>query len=270
MSTGPHCVHWGMEPLRIALIQSDLYWENAELNRNMFSWKIRDLSGETDLIILPEMFTSGFSLDPAGHAEDATSSPTIDWLKGLSAETGAAITGSLALREAGHYVNRLVWVEPDGSVAHYDKRHLFTLAGEDQTYQPGQTQLVRTWKGWRICPLICYDLRFPVWSRNTTGYDVLLYVANWPEARSHHWSSLLRARAIENQCYVLAVNRIGRDPNGLNYRGDSQAIDYNGDVLAQATRQEITLRLTLDHEAMHTYRGIFAFLDDQDAFQLTS
>lgn len=256
-----------MSHLRVSLIQSPLYWENPSLNRQMFAWKIRDLSGEADLIVLPEMFTSGFTMNPAKVAE-SPDGPTAEWLLELSHETGAAIAGSAVIREGEHYFNRLLWAEPDGRLRHYDKRHLFTLAGEDQHYRAGESHLLLEWKGWTICPLVCYDLRFPVWSRNTGDYDLLLYVANWPETRRRHWRHLLLARAIENQACVLGVNRVGRDENGHLYSGDSAIIDHQGQTLVQASHAETTLSATLDLEALRQYRQRLPFLQDRDAFQL--
>lgn len=258
-----------MNTLRIALIQSPLYWEDARMNRQMFSWKIRDLSGEADIIVLPEMFTTGFTMKPDHVAED-TDGPTTQWMLELAHETGAVITGSVVIREQKHYFNRLLWADPHGQVLHYDKRHLFAMAGEDKVYTPGNRRLIVEWKNWRICPLICYDLRFPVWSRNSEQIDLLLYVANWPEPRRSHWQHLLRARAIENQCFVAGVNRLGRDDNGLEYSGDSTLIDFQGEILASSARSETTLQVTISHEDLKSGRERFPFLADRDEFLLTS
>jgi omega-amidase len=256
-----------MSNLRVSLIQSPLYWENPALNRQMFAWKIRDLSGEADLIVLPEMFTSGFTMHPAKVAE-TSGGPTSEWLLELSNETGAAITGSVAIREGDHFYNRLLWAEPDGRLLQYDKKHLFSLAGEDQHYAPGKDLLILEWKGWTICPLICYDLRFPVWSRNTHGYGLLLYVANWPEPRRRHWQHLLSARAIENQACVLGVNRVGRDDNGHLYAGDSAIINHQGEILVRASHVETVLSAVLDLETLQQDRERLPFLHDRDDFQL--
>ncbi|MBP6185013.1 MAG: amidohydrolase [Saprospiraceae bacterium] len=250
-----------MDTLRISLIQSQLYWENPILNRQMFSWKIRDLGGETDVIILPEMFTSGFTMFPEKVAE-SPDGPTISWMQELSHETGAAITGSLVIHEGNNYYNRLIWVEPEGRVLHYDKNHLFSLAGEDHHYTAGTERLILAWKGWSICPLICYDLRFPEWSRNTDGIDLLIYVANWPEPRRRHWQQLLIARAIENQCYVAGVNRIGRDDNDLHYCGDTTLVDYQGETLCQASFSETILTTHIVKNPMNQYRERLPFLAD--------
>ncbi len=254
-----------MNPLRIALLQSSLYWEDARMNRQMFSWKIRDLGGEADLIVLPEMFSTGFTMQPEHVAEDPNG-PTTTWMQELAHETGAAITGSLVIKENGKYYNRLLWVEPHGKSLHYDKRHLFGMAGEDKVYQAGTERLIVEWKGWRICPMICYDLRFPVWCRNADEYDLLLFVANWPEPRRLHWQQLLRSRAIENLAYVAGVNRLGRDENGLEYCGDSAIIDFRGETLAASSHGETTLQITIQIEDLHQWRSRFPFLEDRDQF----
>ncbi len=258
-----------MNTLRLALIQSALYWENAKMNRQMFSWKIRDLSGEADLIVLPEMFSTGFTMKPE-HVAEEPDGATTDWMKELAHETGAVITGSVVIRDQHKYYNRLLWVDPHGQVLHYDKRHLFAMAGEHNVYTAGTKQLIAEWKDWRICPMICYDLRFPVWSRNTQDYDLLLYVANWPEPRRTHWQHLLRARAIENQCFTAGVNRLGRDENGLEYCGDSTLIDYQGEILASSSHSETTLQVTINRDDLKTWRDRFPFLADRDTFSLTS
>lgn len=250
-----------MDTLRISLIQSPIYWENPQLNRQMFSWKIRDLGGEADIIILPEMFTSGFTMHPEKVAE-SPGGPTTTWLQELSHETGAAITGSLVIREGDTFRNRLLWVEPEGRVLYYDKNHLFSLAGEHTHYTAGTDRLVLEWKGWTICPLICYDLRFPEWSRNTMGYDLLLYVASWPDTRRRHWQQLLIARAIENQCFVAGVNRIGRDENDLTYCGDTLIVDYQGETLCHAAFTETTLTASLSKTQLEQYRQKLPFLGD--------
>lgn len=256
-----------MNNLRIALLQTPLYWENPALNRQMLAWKIRDLGGEADLVVLPEMMTSGFTMHPEKVAE-TMDGPTLQEMQGWSHETGAALCGSLVIREDGRFYNRLVWVEPEGRVLHYDKRHLFGLSGEDGPYTPGHQRLLITWRDWRILPAICYDLRFPVWCRNTDDHDLLLVVANWPEPRRRHWQALLTARAIENQCYVAGVNRIGRDDNGHEYAGDTALIDYQGETLLNGANVETVLTATLDKEALLRYRERLPFLADRDPFSL--
>ena len=252
-----------MNELRLSLIQSFLYWEDARLNRQMFSWKVRDLAGETDLIVLPEMFTTGFSMKPEKIAEPP-GGPTTEWMVELAHETGAVITGSLIIHQNEAYYNRLLWVQPDGIILHYDKRHLFSMAGEDQVYTAGHERLIAEWKGWRICPLICYDLRFPSWCRNTVGYDLLLFVANWPEPRRMHWQHLLKSRAIENLAYVAGVNRIGRDDNGHDYWGDTMILHYRGEILSLSTLAETTQQVTLQKDSLDGWRQRFPFLEDRD------
>lgn len=252
-----------MNDLRLSLIQSSLYWEDARLNRQMFSWKIRDLAGETDLIVLPEMFTTGFSMHPEKIAE-SPGGPTTEWMVELAHETGATITGSLIMHHQNAYYNRLLWVQPDGTILHYDKRHLFSMAGEDQVYTAGREHLVAEWKEWRICPMICYDLRFPTWCRNTVDYDLLIFVANWPEPRRMHWQQLLKSRAIENLAFVAGVNRIGHDDNGHAYWGDSMLVDYRGEVLSMSTLAETTLQVTLQKDGLDAWRQRFPFLKDRD------
>ncbi|MEO0731238.1 MAG: amidohydrolase [Bacteroidota bacterium] len=229
-----------MEDLKVTLIQADLRWEDPTANRGYLSRLMAQISEPTDLIVLPEMFTTGFTMNPARHAEPENS---VNWLAEQAAKTGAVVTGSQAIVHGDKYYNRLFWVQPDGSYEHYDKRHLFTLAGEHEHYTAGEQRLLVQLKGWTICPLICYDLRFPVWSRNREEYDLLIYVANWPAQRAYDWQTLLRARAIENQCYVVAVNRVGTDGNGHQYRGDSCVIDPGW---------RKTLYSVADKEVVHT------------------
>ncbi|HBK70487.1 MAG TPA: amidohydrolase, partial [Flavobacteriaceae bacterium] len=208
--------------LKITIIQSELVWENSAQNRQVFLEKIKSISEVVDLIILPEMFTTGFTMNPEKVAE-TMDGETIHWLKYLAKEKNTAITGSLIIKEGNKYYNRLVFVHPTGEIKTYDKRHTFTLAGEDKIYTAGNKKLIVAYKGWKICPMICYDLRFPVWSRNTDDYNLLIYVANWPKPRITAWSTLLKARAIENMSYVVGVNRIGADDNGHEYSGNSAA-----------------------------------------------
>ena len=221
-----------MQDLSVTLIQADLHWQNPTANLAMLEEKIWEIVDKTDLIILPEMFTTGFTMEAPAYAEPMNFT-TMKWMKQQAAQTGAVVTGSCIIKEKGHYFNRLLWVEPNGEVDTYDKRHLFRMAKEDETFTMGQTRIVKEWKGWRICPLICYDLRFPVWSRNEQledgmDYDLLLYVANWPAARISAWDTLLQARAIENLSYVVGVNRVGEDENGKTYNGHSLIVDQKG------------------------------------------
>ena len=256
-----------MNNLRVSLVQSSLFWEDISKNLTELSSKIVGLKGKTDLIILPEMFTTGFSMNAALLAEEMDGS-TMKWLKKMAGELACAITGSFIAKEAGGYFNRLVFMQPDGEYFTYDKRHLFTLAKEQHTYQQGRERLIVKWKGWSICPLICYDLRFPVWSRNTENYDLLIYVANWPETRSLHWTSLLKARAIENQSYTIGVNRVGEDYKGFIYSGDSTLIDYSGTTIYSTTKAENIFTTVLSKENQVNYRSKFDFLSDQDSFQI--
>lgn len=255
--------------MRLTLVQTALHWENPGANRAMFTEKLAPLAGRTDLIVLPEMFTTGFSMNAAPLAETMEGA-TLQWLRDQAASLGAAITGSFICRDGDRFFNRLVFMRPSGQADWYDKRHLFTLAGEHKAYASGQQRLVLDWQGWRICPLICYDLRFPVWSRQPAEnrYDLLLYVANWPSRRGHHWRSLLPARAIENQCYTAAVNIFGQDGNGHEYLGDSGIWDYSGQMLCQISAQEGLFTATLALEPLQQYRRQLAFLDDADAFTL--
>ncbi len=253
--------------MNVTLVQTDLAWENKMANLEQLAEQFSRQSIDTDLVVLPEMFTTGFSMNPAPLAEEMDG-PTLKWLSEQAAKLDAAITGSFIAEVDGLFYNRLIWMFPDGSYQHYDKRHLFTLAGEHQHYSAGADRLLIEWKGWKICPLICYDLRFPVWSRNNEKYDLLLYVANWPERRRHHWQSLLVARAIENQAYTIGVNRVGKDGKDINYSGDSCLIDYAGETRVKLAYQEALLTVSLDKSSQDAYREKYAFLADQDSFQV--
>ncbi len=257
-----------MDQLRITTLQCSLQWENPVANRISLEQKIIALAGKTDLIVLPEMFTTGFSMNPVSLAE-RMDGPTMAWLAQLSQQVDAVITGSLIIEEEGQYFNRMIWMRPDGEKSFYDKRHLFTLAKEHEHYTPGKKQVVVEWKAWKIALQICYDLRFPVWSRNTTGYDLLIYVANWPERRNHAWKSLLMARAIENQAFVVGVNRVGIDGNDLPYSGDTALIDPMGEVLYQVAQVESIATHTIDRSAVTELRRKLAFLKDMDRFTIS-
>ncbi len=253
--------------LRVSLIQTTLHWEDISQNLNAFSQKIEDLRGKTDLIILPEMFTTGFSMN-AERISETMNGSTMQWLREKAMESQSAITGSFIAEDHGKYYNRLIFMQPDGQYFQYDKRHLFTLAKEHHTYQAGQERLLIDWKGWKICPLICYDLRFPVWSRNTVDYDLLIYIANWPETRAMHWKSLLKARAIENQSYTIGVNRVGKDEKGLVYSGDSSLFDYYGELLYTVSNVEDIFTTQISKDKMQHYRSKLNFLPDRDSFQI--
>ncbi|WP_035562528.1 amidohydrolase [Hymenobacter sp. IS2118] len=258
-----------MADLTVSFVQAELHWHDAAANRAAFARQLAQLAGPTDLIVLPEMFTTGFSMDAAAQAEPM-SGPTVAWLREQAAQHNAVVTGSVIIEENGAYFNRLLWVRPDGSLSSYDKRHLFTLAGEQHVYTPGRARLVEEWRGWRICPLVCYDLRFPVWSRNppVRPYDLLLYVANWPAVRRTAWTTLLRARAIENVACALGVNRIGHDALGHAYAGDSALLDARGNYLVEADDRAGTFTHTLRREELEEFRAKFTALDDGDAFEL--
>ncbi|WP_421826970.1 amidohydrolase [Larkinella sp.] len=254
--------------LHLTLLQTSLHWENPTANRAMLEEKIFALPEKTDLIVLPEMFTTGFSMNAKALAEPMNLT-TFRWLKQMASQTDAVVTGSYIVQEKGQFYNRLIWMEPDGSFDVYDKRHLFRMAGEEQTYAGGTKRLVKSWRGWNICPLICYDLRFPVWSRNAgLAYDLLLYVANWPAARSTAWNALLQARAIENLAYVAGVNRVGEDGNGHAYAGDSSLIDPKGEVLFRQNQTETAFQTTLSLDELRAYRERFPANRDADDFRI--
>jgi omega-amidase len=253
--------------MKLALIQSSLFWENPEMNRKKLGEKINSIAEEVDLIVLPEMFTSGFTMQPNAVAE-TMQGETITWLKNLAEAKNAVITGSLVITENGDFYNRLLFVFPTGEIQFYDKRHLFTLAGENEVYTAGNNKLIIEYKGWKICPLICYDLRFPVFSRNVEEYDLLIYVASWPKTRINAWDSLLKARAIENMSYTIGVNRIGEDANNFQYNGHSQVIDFMGDYLLEPIDTKGVFIVELRKTELLLARKKFNFLNDQDAFVL--
>lgn len=252
--------------LKIALIQADLVWENPTENRNRFQEKIMAISDTIDLIILPEMFTTGFSMTPENIAETMEGN-TVNWMLKLAKEKNCAITGSIIITENNNYYNRLLFVHPSGKIEYYDKKHTFTLAGEHEVYTAGKTKNIIDYKGWKICPLICYDLRFPVWARNTENYDLLLYVASWPKPRIEAWDSLLKARAIENMSYTIGVNRVGVDANNYEYNGNSVAYDMLGNCMDKKNNnEEVSIIIELDKESQLKVRNRFRFLEDQDNF----
>lgn len=256
------------QELNIALIQSTLVWENPEQNRNNFSNKIDSISLDVDVIILPEMFTTGFTMSPENINTDE-GQITLDWMKKISKEKNAALVGSLPFYENDNYTNRLFFIEPSGNYHQYDKRHTFTLAGEDKVYKAGSKRVLVEYKGFRIYPLICYDLRFPVWARNTRDYDVLIYVANWPKPRVTAWNVLLKARAIENMTYCIGVNRIGTDEAGHEYSGHSAVYDTLGEQLAFSDKEAI-IYATISKEHINLTRNKLKFLEDRDEFNLIS
>jgi omega-amidase len=257
-----------MPDLKITLIQSHLTWEDIDANIDRFDRRIDAVGEATDLIVLPEMFTTGFSLN-ADKFYQEMDGPAVTWLAEKSKGKGVDITGSMIIREEGRFYNRLLWAQPDGGMLSYDKKHLFRYAGEDAVYASGENRITIELNGWHIRPFICYDLRFPVWVRNVGNrYDVAIFVANWPEARALHWSSLLQSRAIENQCYVVGVNRIGTDGKGLPHSGDSTVIDPKGGILFHRRNQACSHTVTLSHSDLTAYRETFPAWKDADAFKL--
>ncbi len=262
--------------MRISIIQTALHWENPVANLQMLAEKLANLKGQTDLVVLPEMFSTGFSMRAEALAEPMEG-PTMEWMAEIAKSLDAAITGSFICRSGESYRNRLIFMYPSGQFEFYDKKHLFSLTEENVHFIPGQKRLVVEWRGWRICPLICYDLRFPAWSRNTMGsfigglnpyYDLLIYVANWPSKRAHHWRTLLMARAIENQSFVAGVNIAGKDGNQFEYTGDSAIVDYTGQPLIQIPDgKEAVHTLTLSLEDLHAFRQQLPFLADADVFE---
>jgi omega-amidase len=267
-----------MGNLKLSYIQSGLHWENPDANRIMFSSKIADTDPESDLIVLPEMFSTGFTMAPARVAEPEKEGETVNWMAETARNRNCVITGSLVIESGGQYYNRLVWMRPDGTYEYYDKRHLFRYGGEQEHYQPGKNKLLVDLKGWKVCPLICYDLRFPVWSRNRwkthkgelqSEYDLLIYVANWPERRSHPWKTLLQARAIENQAYVAGINRIGDDAQAIFHSGDSAVIDFKGELLSTANKGiEYQETIELSYQKLQEFRKAFPAGMDADDFSL--
>lgn len=257
-----------MQDLAVTLMQSELYWQSTEANLAMFEEKIWKINGTTDIIILPEMFNTGFTMAVEECAQHSNGR-TFRWMKQMAAQTGAVLIGSFIVNDQGSFYNRLFWVEPSGDFAFYDKRHLFRMAQEHHYFSMGKERLIRSWKGWKICPLVCYDLRFPVWSRNGLKdgeplYDLLVYIANWPQARVNAWNTLLKARAIENLSYVVGVNRVGKDGNEIRYNGCSAAIDPKGISLWEKEGTEAMATICLDGGTLMEFREKFPALLDAD------
>ncbi len=251
--------------MKIALIQIPLVWEDPKLNRDYIEQKINILEANTDLVVLPEMFTTGFTMQPERVAE-TMQGETIVWMQSLAKAKNCAITGSLVIIEEGNFYNRLLFVFPSGEIHYYNKRHLFTLAGEDKSYTKGTQKLIIEYRGWKICPLICYDLRFPVFARNVEQYDLLLYVANWPTIRIQAWDTLLKARAVENMSYTIGVNRVGKDEKDYDYSGHSQVVDFLGNYAIVPQETEGVFYAQLDKETLLQTRAKLGFLNDQDTF----
>ena len=257
-----------MQDLRVTIVQSMLHWEDANANRTMFGEKLAALKGTTDLVVLPEMFTTGFRMRSPELAEDVNGA-TVQWMRDQATRIDAAIYGSAIITEGGKYFNRGLFVKPDGEVTIYDKRHLFRFANETDHYRAGKERVVVEWRGWRVLLQVCFDLRFPVFARNRGDYDAILNVANWPEARRYPWSQLLIARAIENQCYVAGVNRVGMDGKGIHYTGDSVVIDPRGAVIGQVEpSQEGHTTVVLDWNGLEDFRAKFPVAMEADDFEL--
>jgi predicted amidohydrolase len=256
-----------MQTLSVSIIQAELHWHDPERNREQFAVAIQSIDQPTDLIVLPEMFTTGFTMEAGAYAEDMDGK-SIAWMREMAVASNASICGSLIIEDDGRHYNRFLHVPPNGDITTYDKRHLFRLADEQRHFAPGTDHATFELNGFRICPMVCYDLRFPVWSRNRGDYDVLLYVANWPSRRHFAWETLLRARAIENLSYVVGVNRNGIDGNDLPYIGGSCVVDFLGADLADLQDQNGIATVTLDKHALTAFRERFAFDKDADEFSL--
>lgn len=253
--------------MKIALIQSDLYWEEASKNRNQFQAKINQIEADVDLVVLPEMFSTGFTMNPKEAAE-TMQGETVLWMQALAKNKNCAITGSLIIKEDNKFYNRMLFVFPLGEIRFYDKRHLFTLAGEDKIYTSGSKKQIVEYLGWKICLQVCYDLRFPVFVRNVENYDLILYVANWPKVRINAWDILLKARAVENLSYTIGVNRVGLDGNNHQYNGHSQVIDFLGNPILEPQENEGVFIVELDKNIMLETRKKMDFLSDQDVFEI--
>lgn len=253
--------------MKIALIQSDLYWEDAAKNRKSFESKINEISSEVNLVVLPEMFSTGFTMN-ASEVAETMQGETVIWLQSLAKQKNFAITGSLIIVEDDKYYNRMLFVFPSGEIQYYNKRHLFSLAGEDKFYTNGNEKVIVEYLDWKICLQVCYDLRFPVFARNVENYDLLLYVANWPKVRTNAWDTLLKARAIENLSYVVGVNRVGLDANNYEHVGHSQVIDFLGNFILEPQENEAVFTVDIDKDTMLETRKKLDFLSDKDVFEL--
>lgn len=254
-----------MQNLTVCALQTEVHWHDASRNLAMFDEQLEAVSRDADVVVLPEMFSTGFTQQPELCAEPM-SGPTVAWMARQASALDVALTGSVVIEEQGMYYNRLIWMQPDGGHHLYDKRHLFRMAGEHHHYAAGNQKLIVEYKGWRICPLICYDLRFPAWIRNQESYDLLIFVANWPKPRRFAWSTLLRARAIENIAYTVGVNRVGVDGNDVAYPGESAIVDYVGETMAGSSDQSQLLEAVLEPERLKKFRDRFPFFEDADNF----
>lgn len=256
------------DQLKVALVQTQLFWEQPKKNRQHIEVLINQLSDEIDIVVLPEMFATGFTMNPEKVAE-TMQGPSVSWMKKMASKKNSVVCGSLAMKLDTLFVNRFVWVAPSGEIKTYDKRHTFTLAGEHKVYKKGTEKVIIEYKGWKICPQVCYDLRFPVWARNVEDYDLLIYVANWPKPRIHAWDALLKARSIENMSYCIGVNRVGVDENNNEYSGHSIVLDALGTSLATSRENmEETITATLDKDHLKSIRQKLRFLEDRDTFNL--
>ncbi len=253
--------------MKIALIQSDLYWEDISKNRNDFESKINQIDQEVNLIVLPEMFSTGFTMNALAVAE-TNQGETVLWMQSMAKQKNCAIAGSLVITENDQFYNRMFFVFPTGEIQYYNKRHLFTLAGEDKTYTAGTEKVIVTYLDWKICLQVCYDLRFPVFSRNVENYDLLLYVASWPKIRTNAWDILLQARAVENLTYVVGVNRVGLDANNYEYIGHSQVVDFLGNYILEPQETANVFIVELNKNEMLETRKKLDFLSDQDTFEI--
>ncbi len=272
-----------MSTLSLSIIQTNLHWEDKTANLQMLEQKISSIKEKTEVLVLPEMFSTGFSMKPEQLAE-TMEGKTVQWMQRIAQEKKIILAGSVIIEDAGHYFNRLIWMLPNGRYGVYDKRHRFAYAGEHEHYTAGTKRFITSVRGWKIHPLVCYDLRFPVWARQTSPptplhgverelggeaeYDVLIYVANWPEKRIHAWKTLLQARAIENQCYVVGVNRTGDDGAGIHYSGESMIVDPMGEVLYTKKDAEDIFTITLEKENLNGIRERLPFLKDADGFMI--
>jgi predicted amidohydrolase len=256
-----------MNQLRITPVQTLLHWESEEKNLQMLTLLLQGLKGKTDLVVLPEMFNSGFSMQPHNIAQPMNGT-TILWMQQQAKLLGAAICGSIAVIEDANFLNRFLFVRPNGVVESYDKRHCFRMSGEHEVYKAGKQRKIIQYLGWRILPQICYDLRFPVFSRNINDYDLMIYVANWPAVRCYPWRVLLQGRAVENLAYVVGVNRIGADGNGIEYRGDSLVLDYKGEVLVDHQSEADLRTQILDLDSLNHFKAKFPAWMDADNFSL--
>lgn len=258
-----------MADLIITTIQTNLIWEDIDQNLNHFDERIKPIKDNTDIIVLPEMFTTGFTMNPEKLAEEHEGKG-LQWMLQKAREKNCVVVGSISVKENNNYYNRLYWAKADGTYEFYDKRHLFRMGNEHQYYTAGDKKIIIEYKGWKICPLVCYDLRFPVWSRNRNDntYDVLIYVANWPEVRSYPWKQLLIARAIENQAYVIGVNRVGEDGNSIAHSGDTSVINPRGEIINQTTaHQDKVETVMLSYSYLQDFRKLFPVMLDGDEFE---